>query len=90
MADREFALDDLDNLGINELYVRRGALPTPGSYDYRFKVSGADRVLFGTSFPVFYNWMSEGVEFMKTLDITEEEHALITSKNAISLFNLKV
>jgi uncharacterized protein len=54
------------------------------------KVSGAERVLFGTSFPVFYNWMSEGVEFMKTLDITEEEHALITSKNAISLFNLKV
>jgi predicted TIM-barrel fold metal-dependent hydrolase len=54
------------------------------------KVSGADHVLFGTSFPVFYNWMSEGVEFMKTLDITEEERALITSKNAIRLFNLPV
>lgn len=54
------------------------------------KVSGADHVLFGTSFPVFYNWMSEGVEFMKTLDITEEERALITSKNAVRLFNLPV
>jgi predicted TIM-barrel fold metal-dependent hydrolase len=54
------------------------------------KVSGADHILFGTSFPVFYNWMNEGVEFMKTLDITEEERALITSKNAIKLFNLNV
>lgn len=54
------------------------------------KVSGADHVLFGTSFPVFYNWMSEGVEFMKTLDITDEERALITSQNAVKLFNLPV
>ena len=39
-------LDDLDNLGINEIYVRRGALPTPGSYDYRFSVAGADQTIF--------------------------------------------
>ena len=37
------------------------------------EVSGADHILFGTSFPVFYNWMNEGVEFMKTLDITEDQ-----------------
>ena len=39
-------LDDLDNQGINEIYVRRGALPTPGSYDYKFKVTGADQSIF--------------------------------------------
>jgi len=54
------------------------------------KVCGADHVLFGTSFPVFYNWMSEGVEFVKTLDITAEERELVMSKNAIRLFNLPV
>jgi predicted TIM-barrel fold metal-dependent hydrolase len=54
------------------------------------KVCGADHILFGTSFPVFYNWMSDGVEFMKKLDIKREERALIMSCNAIKLFNLKV
>ncbi|MCF8095320.1 MAG: amidohydrolase [Desulfobacteraceae bacterium] len=54
------------------------------------KVSGADHLLFGTTFPVFYNWMSEGVKFIKSLDITEEERELIKSKNAIRLFNLPV
>jgi predicted TIM-barrel fold metal-dependent hydrolase len=54
------------------------------------KVCGADHILFGTTFPVFYNWMSEGVEFMKTLDITEDQRELIMSKNAIRMFNLEV
>ena len=54
------------------------------------KVSGADHVLFGSSFPVFYNWMSDGVEFAKALDITDEQRELIMSKNAIRLFNLPV
>ncbi|MFH0726523.1 MAG: RHS repeat-associated core domain-containing protein [Pseudomonadota bacterium] len=39
-------LDDLDGEGINELYIRRGALPTPGSYDYKFKTTGADQSIF--------------------------------------------
>jgi predicted TIM-barrel fold metal-dependent hydrolase len=37
------------------------------------EVSGADHILFGTSFPVFYNWMSDGVEFMKTLGLTDAD-----------------
>jgi len=41
-----FTLDDLDNLGANEVYVRRGALPTAGAYDYRFTTTGADQSLF--------------------------------------------
>ena len=54
------------------------------------KVCGADHLLLGTTFPVFYNWMSEGVEFIKTLDMTEEERELIMSGNAIRLFKLNV
>jgi hypothetical protein len=52
------------------------------------KVSGADHVLFGISFPVFYNWMSDGVEFMKTLDICDDERTAIMSGNALCLFKL--
>jgi predicted TIM-barrel fold metal-dependent hydrolase len=54
------------------------------------RVCGADHILFGTSFPVFYNWMADGVEFMKTLDITDHERKLIMSENAIKMFDLKV
>jgi len=54
------------------------------------KVCGSDHILFGTSFPVFYNWMSDGVEFMKDLDISKADRNQIMSENAIKIFNLKV
>jgi RHS repeat-associated protein len=34
-------LNALGSTGANELYLSRGRLPTPGSYDYRFPVNGA-------------------------------------------------
>ena len=52
------------------------------------EVCGADHVLFGSSFPVFYGWMSDGVDFVKSLDITEEQRELITNGNARRLFRL--
>ena len=54
------------------------------------KVSGADHYFFGSSFPVFLGWMSQGVEFMKTLDITEDEYEQIMFGNAKKMFNLPV
>lgn len=54
------------------------------------KVCGADHILFSSSFPVFYNWMSDGVEFMKGLDISDADRELIMSGNAVRLFNLSV
>ena len=54
------------------------------------KVCGADHFMFGSSFPVFYNWMSAGVDFVKTLDITDEERDLITYKNAVNMFKLPI
>ncbi len=37
------SLADLDHLGITEIYVRRGALPTAGTFDYRFSTSGTNQ-----------------------------------------------
>jgi len=54
------------------------------------KVSGAGHLFFGTSFPVFYSWMSQGVQFVKGLDITEEEREMIFFGNAKRMFNLPV
>ncbi|GEM_PF-1074278 len=39
-------LNSLDKLGSNELYVRFGALPSAGEYDYRFSTAGADQQVF--------------------------------------------
>ena len=52
------------------------------------KTCGADHVLFGSSFPVFYGWMSDGVKFHNDLDITEEQRALISNGNARRLFHI--
>jgi predicted TIM-barrel fold metal-dependent hydrolase len=52
------------------------------------RVCGADHILFSSSFPVFYNWMSDGVELMKTLDLSDEDRDLVMSGNAVRLFNL--
>ncbi|MBT0772904.1 amidohydrolase [Kineosporia sp. J2-2] len=55
------------------------------------KVSGADHYMFGSSFPVFYGWMSQGVDFVRnTLEITDEERELVLSGNAKRLFNLPI
>jgi predicted TIM-barrel fold metal-dependent hydrolase len=52
------------------------------------KVLGADHILFGTSYPVRKEWLTEGVQFVKELNITEEEKELILSKNAERLYKL--
>ncbi|MCB1763276.1 MAG: choice-of-anchor J domain-containing protein, partial [Gammaproteobacteria bacterium] len=57
----KISLDDLDDQGINELYIKRGSLPTPGSYDYKFDITGADQSIFvpdagaGNWFILVYN-----------------------------------
>ncbi|WP_218027254.1 amidohydrolase family protein [Nocardia vaccinii] len=51
-------------------------------------VYGADNVLFGGSFPVRHEWMIQGVDYVKNLDIGDEDKALILGENARKLFNL--
>jgi len=55
------------------------------------KVNGADHYMFGSSFPVFYSWMGQGVEFMKNqLDISDADRELVLYGNAKRLFNLPI
>lgn len=52
------------------------------------KVSGADHLLMGSSFPVFYEWMARSVESIDALDVSDEDKALMKGGNAAKLFNL--
>lgn len=50
------------------------------------KVLGADHIIWGTSYPVRKEWLTGGPEFVRSLDITEEEKELILGKNAERLY----
>lgn len=52
------------------------------------KVCGADHLLFGSSYPVFYGWMKQSLEFVKGLDVSEADRELMLSGNARRLFKL--
>ncbi|MGO1543416.1 MAG: amidohydrolase family protein [Gulosibacter sp.] len=55
------------------------------------KVSGADHYLFGSSFPVFYSWMSQGVDFIQNeIEVSDEDRDLLFAGNAKRLFNLPI
>lgn len=47
---------------------------------------GADHVLFGSSYPVRKEWLLQGADFVRSLDITEEEKALVLGGNAQRLY----
>ncbi|MBP2653188.1 MAG: amidohydrolase 2 [Firmicutes bacterium] len=53
------------------------------------KVCGADHVLFASSYPVRREWLLKGVDFVKSLNISEEEKSLVLGGNAQKLFNIK-
>jgi len=52
------------------------------------KVLGADHILFGTSYPVRPVWLLEGADFVRKLDISDEEKELILHGNAERLYHL--
>lgn len=52
------------------------------------KAHGADHILMGSSFPVFYEWLARSVESINALDVTQEEKDLILGGNAARIFNL--
>ncbi|HWJ84904.1 MAG TPA: amidohydrolase family protein, partial [Cellulomonas sp.] len=55
------------------------------------KINGADHYLFGSSFPVFYGWMSQGVSFMQDeVELSDADRELVLSGNAKRLFNLPI
>ncbi|MFB6611052.1 amidohydrolase family protein [Agromyces sp. NPDC056379] len=55
------------------------------------QINGADHYLFGSSFPVFYSWMSQGVEFMNhEVEISAADRELVMSGNAKRMFDLPI
>jgi predicted TIM-barrel fold metal-dependent hydrolase len=53
------------------------------------KVFGADHVLFGCSYPLRREWILNGVNYIKSLDISEKDKELVLGGNAMKLFNIK-
>lgn len=49
---------------------------------------GADHVLFGSSYPVRKQWLTEGVAFVRNLSLSEEEKALVLGGNAQRLYHI--
>lgn len=52
------------------------------------KTLGGDHILFGSSFPVRPVWLLEGSDFVRSLDISDEDKELILHKNAERLYRL--
>ncbi|NBJ92876.1 amidohydrolase family protein [Parablautia muri] len=50
------------------------------------RILGAEHVIFGTSYPVRREWLLEGVDFVRNLDITEEEKRQVLGGNAQRLY----
>jgi uncharacterized protein len=53
------------------------------------KVLGADHILYGSSYPLRQEWFTKGIDYVRNLDICEEEKTLILGGNAVKLFGLK-
>lgn len=52
------------------------------------KICGADHILMGSSFPVFYEWLARSVESINVLEIDEDDRKLILGGNAQRIFGL--
>jgi predicted TIM-barrel fold metal-dependent hydrolase len=53
------------------------------------KEFGADHILYGSSYPVRLDWVLNGVDYVRSLDIAEEEKELIFCGNATRLFKIE-
>lgn len=51
-------------------------------------VLGADHILFGTSYPVRKEWLYQGADFVRQLNIKDEEKDLILFGNAQRLYHI--
>lgn len=53
------------------------------------RVLGADKIVYGSSYPVRAEWMTGGAAFVRGLDISNEEKEQILWKNAARLYTLQ-
>lgn len=52
------------------------------------KIFGAEHVLFGSSYPVRKEWLVSGADFVRQLNISENEKDMILYENARKLYGL--
>ncbi len=52
------------------------------------EILGADHIVYGSSYPVNREWMTGGAQFVRDLDITEEEKQMILCGNARRLYGV--
>jgi predicted TIM-barrel fold metal-dependent hydrolase len=52
------------------------------------EVLGADHILYGSSYPVRREWFEKGINFVRGLDISEADKALVLGENAARLFKI--
>ncbi len=52
------------------------------------KIYGADHIIYGSSYPVRKVWLTGGPDYVRSLDITEEEKALILGENAMRVYRM--
>ncbi|MCD7815100.1 MAG: amidohydrolase [Lachnospiraceae bacterium] len=52
------------------------------------KVLGADHIIWGTSYPVRKEWLTDGPAFVRALDVTEEEKEQMLHENAEKIYQI--
>ncbi|MCD8104418.1 MAG: amidohydrolase [Lachnospiraceae bacterium] len=52
------------------------------------KVLGADHIIWGTSYPVRKEWLTDGPAFVRALDVTDEEKELMLHGNAEEIYKI--
>lgn len=52
------------------------------------KICGADHIIYGSSYPVRKVWLTGGPDYVRSLDITNEEKNLILSGNAHRVYDI--
>lgn len=58
------------------------------SLEHAIKMMGADHIIFGSSYPVRREWLTDGAAFIQSLDIEENEKSLILAGNAQRLYQI--
>ena len=56
--------------------------------DGSVKVLGADHILYGSSSPVKAEWMRGGPDFVRALEVSEDDKALMLCENAKRLYQI--
>jgi predicted TIM-barrel fold metal-dependent hydrolase len=74
----------------NNLYFDLSGAPQWGKaqLECAVKVLGADRILYGGSYPIRRDWFMNGPDYVRSLEISESDKEKILGGNAVNLFKL--